>query len=143
MLCGRGNANGTGKSSGITEWWVIKARSDVNSLVKPWKWISLFVNISLEYWIWCTRRELCFLFSSYWFPSELYNIQCKIFEDKFNTEHNPKATAVYFLSSCCVTPATAAAAAALTTSVEYFPLFSFYYPEKSFAYLYLISTRRF
>lgn len=35
MFCGRASANGTGSSSGITEWCVIKARSDENSLVKP------------------------------------------------------------------------------------------------------------
>lgn len=32
---GRGRASGTGSSSGITEWCVIRARSELNSLVKP------------------------------------------------------------------------------------------------------------
>lgn len=32
---GRGSASGTGNSSGITEWCVIKARNEVNSFVKP------------------------------------------------------------------------------------------------------------
>lgn len=35
MFCGRASASGTGSSSGITEWCVIRARSDENSLVKP------------------------------------------------------------------------------------------------------------
>lgn len=37
MFFGRGSANGTGNSSGITEWCVIKARNEVNSFVKPYK----------------------------------------------------------------------------------------------------------
>lgn len=32
-----GRERGTGSSSGITEWCVISALRDVNSLVKPWK----------------------------------------------------------------------------------------------------------
>lgn len=36
MFCGRGIDNGTGSSSGMTEWCVIKARNDENSFVKPY-----------------------------------------------------------------------------------------------------------
>lgn len=34
-VAGRGKDNGTGSSSGITEWWVINALREENSFVKP------------------------------------------------------------------------------------------------------------
>lgn len=48
MFCGRASANGTGSSSGITEWCVIKARSDVNSLVKPCRWLDRWYGVRVS-----------------------------------------------------------------------------------------------
>lgn len=50
IFCGLGSVNGTGKSSFITLWCVMSARSDGNSLVKPCKRKNTFKWRRKEKW---------------------------------------------------------------------------------------------